>query len=59
MSEHREAAQQALTDAQRNPVMSADQSFAIAQVHALLAIERRLEELVADLRTRMPRLEPL
>jgi hypothetical protein len=59
MSEHREAAEQALTDAQRNPVMSAEQLFAVAQVHALLAIERRLEELVSDLRTRAPRLEPL
>jgi hypothetical protein len=43
---HRDAAQQALADAQRNPVLSAEQSFAAAQVHALLAIEARIGELV-------------
>lgn len=45
MSEHREAAERALASGQRNPVMSADQQFAIAQVHVLLAIEARLGEL--------------
>ena len=43
---HRDAAQQALADAQRNPVLSADQLFASAQVHVLLAIEARIGELV-------------
>ena len=45
MTEHRTAAKQALADGQRNPIMSADQQFAIAQVHVLLAIEERLGEL--------------
>jgi hypothetical protein len=49
MSEHLEAAEQALADAQHNPILSADQSFQAAQVHALLAIEARLAELVASL----------
>jgi len=44
--EHRDAAQRALESAQRNPIMSADQFFAVAQVHALLAIEQRLARLV-------------
>jgi len=43
---HREAAERALADAQRNPVMSAGESFLLAEVHALLAIEQRLGELV-------------
>jgi hypothetical protein len=43
---HREAAERALVDAQRNPVMSAGESFLLAQVHALLAIEQRLGQLV-------------
>ena len=38
---------------------AAEQSFAVAEVHALLAIERRLAELVYDLRARVPHLEPL
>jgi hypothetical protein len=45
---HREAAQQALANAQRNPIMSAEQFFAVAQINALLAIEERLAELVAE-----------
>jgi hypothetical protein len=45
MSEHREAAELALASGQGNPIMSADQHFAIAQVHVLLAIEQRLGEL--------------
>lgn len=49
MGEHRAAAEHALTNAQHNPVMSAEESFKVAQVHALLAIEQRLEELVARL----------
>ena len=32
--------------------MSAEQSFTVAQVHVLLAIEQRLGELVDQLRTR-------
>jgi hypothetical protein len=54
MSAHRNAAEQALDDAQRNPVLSAEQSFTAAMVHALLAIEQRLGELLADLRPREP-----
>ena len=50
MTEHREAAEQSLRDAQNNPVLSAEQSFTAAQVHALLAIEQRLGELLAALR---------
>ena len=42
---HRQAAEAALNDAQR-PVMSIDQAFRTAEVHALLAIEARLGELV-------------
>jgi hypothetical protein len=45
MSGHREAAEHALASGQRNPILSADQQFAIAQVHVLLAIEERLGEL--------------
>ena len=45
---HREAAERALVDAQRNPVMSAGESFLLAQVHALLAIEQRLGQLVDE-----------
>jgi hypothetical protein len=43
---HRDAAEDALIRAQVNPVMSANESFLVAQVHALLAIEARLAELV-------------
>ena len=52
MTGHRVAAEQALAAAQHNPVLSAEQSFTAAQVHALLAIEARLEELVDALRSR-------
>ena len=52
MSEHRDAAEEALANAQRNPVMSAAEHFAVAQVHALLAIEQRLSELVGQRRAR-------
>jgi hypothetical protein len=65
MSEHREAAERALANAQRNPVMSTEQLFAVAQVHVLLAIEQRLGELVDQRRLRAlrqierdPRLAP-
>jgi hypothetical protein len=50
MTAHRHVAEEALANAQRNPVMSAEQHFAIAQVHALLAIEERLGELVDEQR---------
>ncbi len=50
MSEHRDAAEQSLVDAQRNPILSAEELFTAAQVHALLAIEQRLGELLASLR---------
>jgi hypothetical protein len=43
---HREAAEAALMEARRNPVMSAEQWFRAAQVHALLAIEARLAQIV-------------
>jgi hypothetical protein len=45
---HRQSAEAALEDAHRNPVMSADQSFRAAQIHALLAIDARLAQLVDD-----------
>jgi hypothetical protein len=47
--EHRVRAGQALQDAQANPVLSGEQSCAVAHVHALLAIERRLGQLCASL----------
>ena len=50
MSEHRDRAEHSLTDAQRNPVLSAGELFAAAQVHALLAIEHKLDELLVMLR---------
>src|ERR1700730_5793066 len=43
---HREAAEAALMEARRNPVMSAEQWFRAAQVHALLAIEARIAQIV-------------
>jgi hypothetical protein len=46
---HREASSRALAQAQRNPIMSVDQLFAVAQTHALLAIEEQLTQLVAEL----------
>lgn len=52
MNEHREAAEHALAHAQLNPIMSAEQSFAVAQIQALLAIEQRLSELMGHLRAR-------
>jgi hypothetical protein len=51
MSVHRDAADKSLVDAQHNPVLSAEQSFMAAQVHALLAIEQRLGELLTLLRS--------
>jgi hypothetical protein len=42
---HRDAAEAALALAERNPVLSAEQLFRAAEVHALLAIEGRLSEL--------------
>ena len=50
---HRDAAEAALSLAQVNPVMSAGESFLVAQVHALLAIEARLGELVDRDRARV------
>jgi len=43
---HRQAAEAALTEAHHNPVLSAEQWFRVAQVHALLAIEARLAQIV-------------
>ena len=50
VSTHRECAEEALAHAQSNPVLSAEQSFTAAQVHALLAIEQTLRDLVTALR---------
>ena len=47
---HRSEAEDALARAQRNPVLSAEQSFLSAQIHALLALEARLGEIVVALR---------
>jgi len=54
MSDHRDAAEAALANAQRNPVLSAEQSFTAAQVHALLAIDERIGELLDLLRMSTP-----
>jgi hypothetical protein len=54
VSDHRDAAEAALANAQRNPVLSAEQSFTAAQVHALLAIDERLGELLSLLRATTP-----
>ncbi len=54
MSDHRDAAEVLLASAQSNPVLSAEQSFTAAQVHALLAIDERLGELLALLRMNSP-----
>ncbi len=54
MSDHRDAAEASLANAQRNPVLSAEQLFTAAQVHALLAIDDRLGELLSVLRENAP-----
>ena len=54
MNDHHNAAEVALADAQRNPVLSAEQLFNAAQVHALLAIDERLSELLSLLRANSP-----
>jgi hypothetical protein len=51
LDEDRAAAERALQSAQSNPVLSGEQACAVAQVHALLAIERRLAQLCTVLRT--------
>ena len=43
--QHRDAAIALLAFAERNPVLSAEEAFRSAQVHALLAIEGRLGQL--------------
>ena len=43
----RAASERALESAQRNPILSGEQACAVAHVHALLAIERRLSDLIA------------
>jgi hypothetical protein len=45
----RTAAEHALGTAQDNPVLSGEQACAVAQVHALLAIEQRLGQLAASI----------
>jgi hypothetical protein len=57
--DHRTQAEDALANAQRNPVMSAEQSFLGAQIHALLAIEHRLEDIVVALREPRPQENPV
>jgi hypothetical protein len=47
LEEHRAAAEHSLEAARRNPILSGEQACAIAQVHALLAIERRLAQMFA------------
>jgi hypothetical protein len=49
-SEHRDCPQRSLVDAQRNPIQSAQELFAAAQAHVLVAIEQRFEELLVLLR---------
>jgi hypothetical protein len=44
--DHRAVAEHALEDARTNPVTSPDRSLLAAQVHALLAIEQTLVELL-------------
>lgn len=44
---HRDAAIAALALAEANPVLSAEELFRSAEVHALLAIEGRLAELAS------------
>jgi hypothetical protein len=44
--EHRQAAEAALGEARRNPVLSVEQWFRTAQIHALLAIDGRLAQLL-------------
>ena len=45
----RASAEQALHAAQDKPILSGEQSCAVAQVHALLAIEQRLSQLAASI----------
>ena len=49
VEDDRDRAIEVLEHAQRNPVLSGDQSCAVAQVHALLAIEERLAQLCSSL----------
>jgi hypothetical protein len=51
LGQDRAAAERALEAAQRNPILSGEQACAVAQVHALLAIERRLAQVFAALVT--------
>ena len=45
---HAQAAEAALSEAKRNPVLSAEQWFRAAEIHALLAIEARLAQFFGD-----------
>ena len=45
---HSLAAEAALNKAAGNPVLSAEQWFRAAEIHALLAIEARLAQIVAN-----------
>jgi hypothetical protein len=45
--DHRQAAESALNEAQRNKILSAEQWFRAAEVHALLAIESQLDRIAA------------
>jgi hypothetical protein len=51
---YQHAAEDALGEAGHNPVWSAEQWFRAAEVHALLAIEARLAQLVGDRPDRIP-----
>lgn len=44
---HVTAAEAALGEAQRNPVLSVEQWFRVAEIHALLAVEARLAQLAS------------
>ena len=57
MNEHQDAVERSLLEAQHNPVLSAEESFRSAEVHALLAIEETLGELLTLLRADV-RLQP-
>jgi hypothetical protein len=43
---HRQQVETALGEARRNPVMSVEQWFRAAEIHALLAVEARLAQIV-------------
>jgi hypothetical protein len=46
LSGHQQAAEAARSEVRRDPVWSADQCFRAAEIHAFLAIEARLAQVV-------------